>query len=249
MKIFIIADTQNHRIVKWNKNKTVGEIVAGGNGQGDKTNQLSFPSTIAIDRQNKFLFICDFGNKRIVQWPLENGTFGKIIISDIDCSDLAIDNNDYLYVSEQRTAEIRKWKIGGRKEGILVADGNVKGNGLNQLFHPTSIFVDENYSIYISDSSNYRVMKWKKGTKEGVIIAGGQGDDDSFKQCSPPGEIFVDQFETLYVVDIGNNRVVRWLKGAKQGDIIAGEGSDRGVLKYNGVQKSLPSVFHLFITQ
>lgn len=26
-----VADTQNHRIVEWNKNATIGQIVAGGN--------------------------------------------------------------------------------------------------------------------------------------------------------------------------------------------------------------------------
>ena len=74
-----------------------------------------------------------------------------------------------LYVSDWMKDEVRRWKIGD-KEGTIVAGGNGKGNNLNQLNVPTYIFVDQDYSVYVSDwFSNHRVMKWMKGAKEGIV--------------------------------------------------------------------------------
>ncbi|CAF2109444.1 unnamed protein product, partial [Rotaria magnacalcarata] len=83
----------------------------------------------------------------------------------------------------------------------LVAGGNGKGDGLNQLNYPTYLFVDRQQNVYVSDSSNHRVMKWNKSAKEGIVIAGGQGAWSALTQlCSPQG-LFVDTLGTLYVAD------------------------------------------------
>ncbi len=214
-----ITDTAIDRIVKWKKNARIGEIIAGGNGRGNQLNQLNGPINFVIDHENKFIFICDQYNNRIVNWPIENGTKGEIIISNIDYLDLTFDNDDYLYVSDWYHNEVRKWKIGD-ENGILVAGGNGRGDKLNQLDFPYNIFVDKNYSIYISDYGNHRVIKWIKGAKEGVAVAGTNGGGNSLEQLHDPQGIFVDQFETVYIADTRNSRIIRWLEGAKQGDII-----------------------------
>ncbi|CAF4879078.1 unnamed protein product, partial [Rotaria socialis] len=85
-----------------------------------------------------------------------------------------------------------------------------------------SVFVDQDYSVYVSDEDNHRVMKWADGATEGVIVAGGQGNGDSLSQLSYPRGIVVDPSGTLYVADFSNARVMRWFKDAKQGEVIAG---------------------------
>ena len=47
-----ICDTANHRVQRWSPGATCGETVAGGNGSGKATNQLSFPGGIC--RENRF---------------------------------------------------------------------------------------------------------------------------------------------------------------------------------------------------
>jgi len=103
-------------------------------------------------------------------------------------------------------------------QGVLVADGN----GLNQLNQPHFVYVDQEDTLYVSDWSNHRVMKWMKGAKEGVIVAGGQGQGSSLKQLSYPQGIFVDKSGSLYVADSANDRIVRWVKNGEEGSIIAG---------------------------
>ena len=47
-----------------------------------------------------------------------------------------MDHQRYLYVSDTRKDEVRRYTIGD-KNGIVVAGGNGQGNQLNQLNFPT----------------------------------------------------------------------------------------------------------------
>ena len=75
-----------------------------------------------------------------------------------------MDKDGSIYVVDSKKNEVKRWKRGEEK-GIIVAGGNGEGDQLNQFNRPTRIFVDENYSLYVSDAHNYRVMKWLKDAK------------------------------------------------------------------------------------
>ncbi|CAF2106615.1 unnamed protein product, partial [Rotaria magnacalcarata] len=83
-----------------------------------------------------------------------------------------MDEQRYLYVSDYVKDEVRRYKF-GENIGTLVAGGNGKGDGLNQLSGPTYLFVDRQQNIYVSDNNKHRVMKWNKCAKEGIMVAGG----------------------------------------------------------------------------
>ena len=51
-QIIYIADYNNHRIVEWRLKSTCGRIVAGGNGHGNRIDQLKCPTNVVIDRQD-----------------------------------------------------------------------------------------------------------------------------------------------------------------------------------------------------
>ncbi len=216
-----VADWGNHRIVEWKRNAINGQIVAGGNSSGKRNDQLNNPSKVIIDKENDSLIICDYENRRVVRWPRRNGQSGEILISNISCRDLIMDNDGYLYVPDYNKHEVRRWKM-GETAGTRVAGGNGQGNRLDQLNTPYYICIDEDHSVYVSDSSNHRVMKWLKGAKEGIVVAGGQGQGNGLRQLSDPRGIIIDQFGSVYVADAGNNRVMRWLKGAQEGTIVVG---------------------------
>ncbi len=216
-----VADTWNHRIVEWKNDANNGRIVAGGNGAGNRNYQLNCARKVIIDKENDSLIICDQSNRRVVRWPRRNGQSGETLISNIDCRDLIMDNDGYLYVSDIKKHEVRRWKV-GEKSGTIVAGGNGEGNRLDQLNHPQYIFIDEDHSVYVSDCHNHRIMKWMKGAKEGIVVAGGQGQGNSLRQLSYPNGIIVDQLESVYVADGNNDRVIRWLKGAEEGTVVVG---------------------------
>ncbi|CAF0811729.1 unnamed protein product [Adineta steineri] len=219
-KSIYIADSDNHRIVKWKFNSKTGQITAGGNGQGNENNQLNQPTDIIFDKKNNSFIISDHRNRRVIRYFFDkNQTNQEIIISNIKCYGLAIDKNGFIYVSDCENHDVRRWKKGD-KEGELVAGGNGQGNHLNQLNYPTYIFIDENYSLYISDYYNHRVMKWKRDATEGIIVAGGNGEGNDLKRLSRPRGVIVDHLSQIYVADSHNHRVMRWCEGKEEGEIV-----------------------------
>ena len=168
----VIADHWNHRIVEWKIGASNGKVIAGGQGQGNRLDQLNRPTDVLIDKETNNLFIADRDNRRVVRWsPRQETTQGEVIIDNIDCRGLAMDHQRYLYVSDRVEHEVRRYTIGD-KNGIVVAGGNGQGNQLNQLNLPTYLFVDKEQAVYVSDNHNHRAMKWNKGAKEGIVVAG-----------------------------------------------------------------------------
>ncbi|CAF0738460.1 unnamed protein product [Adineta steineri] len=224
-----IADWMNDRIVEWKYGAKQGQVVAGGNGKGNRSDQLNYPIALIVDKKNDSLIICDRGNRRVVQWSRQNGRNGEAIISDIECWGLTMDKNGDLYISDTENSEVRRWKQGDAK-GELVAGGNGHGNHLNQISFPTSIFVDEDYSIYVSDYWNYRVMKWMKGAKEGIVAAG-NGKGNSLSHLCYSNGVIADHLGNLYVADSDNNRIMRWCEGSDEYSIIV-DGNRKGDQQY-----------------
>ncbi|CAM2714508.1 unnamed protein product [Rotaria socialis] len=222
-----IADRYNHRIVEWKSSATSGQVVAGGNGEGNRANQLSHPLDVIIDKERDCLIICDYGNSRVVRWPRRNGTSGETLISNINCVGLTMDENGSLYVVNNGGHEVRRYRRGDF-QGTIVAGGNGNGNRLDQLLHPTYVFVDRDHSLYVSDRDNHRVMKWMEGAKEGIVVAGGQGQGNGLIQLLNPHGVVVDQLGTTYVADSYNHRIMRWLKGATHGSVIVGGNGQGG---------------------
>jgi len=216
-----VADFGNHRIIKWNFGERNGEVVAGGNGQGNRIDQLNCPFNVILDQNKKSLIICDVGNERVVRWSLENQNDRQILIEDISCYGLMMNNKGDLFVSDYKRDEVKRWKK-DEKQGTIVAGGNGKGDKLNQLNYPGFIFVDREDSIYVSDRNNHRVMKWLKGAKEGIIVAGGQGQGNSLKQLSYPDGLVVNENGDVFVADCSNNRVMCWPSGSKEGHVVVG---------------------------
>ncbi|CAF1348962.1 unnamed protein product [Adineta steineri] len=105
-----ITNYNSDRVVGWKFGEKSGKIVAGGNGPGDGFNQLEDPSDVTVDKKNDLLIICDQGNKRVVQWSRQNQTEPKIIIPEIKCNGVTIDNNGDIYVSEGETHSVKQFK-------------------------------------------------------------------------------------------------------------------------------------------
>ncbi|CAF1125421.1 unnamed protein product [Adineta steineri] len=167
-----IADFDNYRVMEWKYGATSGQVVAGGNGEGNRLNQLDKPTDVIIDKKTDSFIICDHGNRRVVRWSRRDQTSGQIIISDVACWGLAMDDDGLLYVSDQEKSEVKRRRI-GETNGTVVAGGNGNGDQIDQLSEPTHVFVDRDHSVFVSDFVNNRVIKWVKGAKEGIVVAGG----------------------------------------------------------------------------
>ena len=228
-----IADADNHRIVKWKLDgrSDDGEIVAGGNGEGNRIDQLNYPTDVILDEKKKSLIICDCRNGRVVRWSLQNPNGDKeILIENIQCVGLMMNQNGDLFVSDWNEHAVKRWRKGEKGgKGTIVAGGNGEGNKLNQLNWPTFIFIDREETIYVSDRENHRVMKWLKGANKGIVVAGGQGEGNSLKQLNYPMGLVVNEVGDVYVADWWNHRIMCWSLGSKKGRVVVdGNGHGNG---------------------
>ncbi|CAF3623870.1 unnamed protein product, partial [Rotaria sp. Silwood2] len=60
----------NNRIMCWLEGATKGSIVVGGNGYGNKLNQLFYPMGLSFDQQEN-LYVVDSGNNRIQKFEID----------------------------------------------------------------------------------------------------------------------------------------------------------------------------------
>ena len=219
-----IADLGNHRIMGWKVGAMAGEVLAGGESGCNRLDHLYWPTDVIVDRQTDTLLICDWWNRRVVRWPRCSPHLrqGEIVIANTKCWALTMDNQGSLYVSDEEKHQVKRFDAGNENNGAVVAGAHVCGINLNQLSFPSHIFVDTQFTLYISDVNNHRVMKWMRGAKEGIVVAGGNGKGGHLTQLSSPQGLWVNASEDIYVVDEENHRVMRWKKGAKQGTVIVG---------------------------
>ncbi|CAF4152677.1 unnamed protein product, partial [Rotaria sordida] len=115
----------------------------------------------------------------------------------------------------------------GDKNGQVVAGGNGKGNGLDQLFYPIDVLIDkETDSLIICDRNNRRVVRWSRrsGTTQGEIL---------IDNIDPYGLAMDDQ-RYLYISDTGKLEVRRYQIGDKNGTLVAGgNGGGDGLNQFN----------------
>ena len=204
-----VADFGNHRIVKWDRGATSGQVVAGGNGEGSNEDQLKYPSDVVVD-QNGTMYIDDGANRRVQQW-FRNTPDGRTVVRDIDIRGLAQDYSGSLYITDLEKGELSKWRVG-------VTVGQIIASGLH---HPLKLFVDRDRSIYFVENAKAQVLKVDSGTGRIIRVAGGSSGSQT-DQLAFPNSAVVDKLGTVYVADTDNERIVRWPRGATSGTVIAG---------------------------
>ncbi|CAF1407459.1 unnamed protein product [Adineta steineri] len=202
---------------KWEQNAIT---VAGGNGYGQKLNQLDRPEGIFIDK-NKNIFIADRWNHRIVEWKY-NAKEGQIIAGGngqgnrmnqlFHPTDVIVGQQSHsIIIADSGNRRVIRWL--NQKQQILIDNTDCYG-----------LATDTYGFLYVSDVLKNEVRRWKIGEykNEGVVVAGGNGKGDQLNQLNRPGFIFVNEDQSVYVSDQDNHRVMKWRKGAKEGIVVAG---------------------------
>ncbi|CAF2187693.1 unnamed protein product [Rotaria magnacalcarata] len=222
-----------HPNARWKQN---GLTVAGGNGQGNGINQLSYPHGLYVD-DDQTVYVADQYNHRIVEWK-SGATSGQVVAGgngqrsgDHQLSqplDVIVDKEtNSLIISDNSNKRVVRWPRRNGTSGETIIS-NIDCEGLT---------MDENGSLYVVDNGNDEVRRYKKGESQGTVVAGGNGRGDRFDQLSIPTYVFVDRDHSVYVSEWGNHRVMKWMKGKKEGIIVAGgQGKGNGLtqLSYPG---------------
>lgn len=108
--VIYVADSFNYRVVKWNINASSGELVAGGRGKGNSSDQLIEIANLVVD-QNGTMYITDHSNRRVQQW-FRGAQTGQTIFANILTNGIVADDAGTFYVSQWSENQVTKWHIG-----------------------------------------------------------------------------------------------------------------------------------------
>ena len=162
-----IADTYNHRIVKWTS--PITSIVVCGR-YGTEDDQFMYPSGLFIDTSDSnTLYVADTNNHRIQLW-LSQGTSGRTVAGITSSPGnrlnqlwypraIMVDSDRNMYIVDYWNNRIIKWMIGA-------SSGTIIGRFLNsdetviQIQYPSNINFDPNGSLFVADTYLNRIQKF-----------------------------------------------------------------------------------------
>jgi sugar lactone lactonase YvrE len=84
-----------------------------------------------------------------------------------------------------------------------------------------SIFIDNNYTLYVCDRENQRILKYVVNATTGVIVAGNGTSGNSSTELNEPKGVAVDQMGAVIVADSSNYRIQRFPLGTIVGTTVA----------------------------
>ena len=162
-----VADTINHRIVRWDSS-TTGTPICGSYGSG--SNQFYYPFGLFVDTNtSNTLYVADTYNHRIQEW-LSGATNGTTIAGQTKvcgngynqlCNPMAVigDMKGYIYIADRSNSRIMRWMIGS-SSGVVIAGSSTMGVLPNQFYYPKNLRLDANGSLIVADTYNNRIQKF-----------------------------------------------------------------------------------------
>ncbi|CAF3844740.1 unnamed protein product, partial [Rotaria magnacalcarata] len=81
-KVIYVADTYNHRIVRWLLNAIKGDVIADIGGQGNGIDQLNQPDDFTFG-SNGNLYVADLSNNRIQLFRLKENNLCSSAVSGL----------------------------------------------------------------------------------------------------------------------------------------------------------------------
>ena len=164
-----ISDAGNHRIMQYRFNASSGTVVAGGNGPGTGSTQLNNPRGLYYDASTNSLLIANNLAHNIVRWVIgastwtlvagsSSGTSGTTSILLSYPTDVTLDSQGNMYVSDEGNHRIQFYLAGQSNGTTLFGVTNTPGSTSDLFNTPSSVAVDSQFNVYVTDYANYRVQ-------------------------------------------------------------------------------------------
>jgi sugar lactone lactonase YvrE len=161
------TDEVQHKVGRYRRGESEGTVVAGGNGRGNRIDQLSSPRYVFVDRDHS-VFVSDYGNHRVMKW-VEGAKQGIVVAGGhgqgnglaqlSNPSGVVVDQLGTVYVAEEQNDRISRW-VKGATQGSVIVGGNGRGRQWNQLCVPIGLSFDRQGDLYVADWGNARVQKF-----------------------------------------------------------------------------------------
>lgn len=166
---FYVTDTEKHEVRRYRRGETMttGTIVAGGNGQGKRDDQLDTPLYVCVDSEHA-VYVSDHENHRVMKWvegaaegvPVAGGqSSGQDLAQLWFPSGIVVDDKGTVYVADSQNHRVLRWNKGEHK-GELIAGGHGQGQRAYQFNEPKDLYFDNRGDLYVVDNRNHRVQRF-----------------------------------------------------------------------------------------
>ncbi|CAM2730414.1 unnamed protein product, partial [Rotaria socialis] len=126
-----------------------GTVIAGGNGSGNRLDQLSNPRYIFVDRDHS-VYISEYRNYRVMKW-IKGAKQGIVVAGGA-----VVDQLGTVDVTDGGNARIMRWPKGAT-QGSVIAGGNGEGEQSNQINWSAGWSFDRHGNLYVADNRHHRV--------------------------------------------------------------------------------------------
>ncbi|CAF5069732.1 unnamed protein product, partial [Rotaria sp. Silwood1] len=126
-----VVDAEEHEVRRYKIGDTKGTVVAGGNGEGNRHDQLSDPHYVFVDRDHS-VYVSDHGNHRVMKW--EEGAKQGIVVAGGQGQGnsltqlngpqgVVVDQLGTVYATDDRNHRIMRWPKEAT-QGSVIVGGN-----------------------------------------------------------------------------------------------------------------------------
>jgi sugar lactone lactonase YvrE len=160
-------DEVKSEVRRYRREESEGTLVAGGNGSGNRLDQLSFPVYVFVDRHHS-VYVSEVGNDRVMKW-VEGARQGIVVAGAQEEGNgftqlynpvgVVVDQLGTVYVADQVNDRIMRW-VKGATQGSVIVGGNGSGAQSNLLWAPSGLSFDRHGNLYVVDHANNRVQKF-----------------------------------------------------------------------------------------
>jgi sugar lactone lactonase YvrE len=161
------SDQGNGEVRRYRRGESEGTVVAGGNGYGNRLDQLAYPQYLFVD-QDHSVHVSEWGNHRVTKW-VEGAKQGIVVAGGQGQGNglaqfsypngVVVDQLGTVYVVDWGNHRIMRW-VKGATEGSVIVGGNGQGEQSNQINGPFGLSFDRHGNLYVVDRGNNRVQKF-----------------------------------------------------------------------------------------
>ncbi|CAF5005050.1 unnamed protein product, partial [Rotaria sp. Silwood1] len=144
-----VTDVEKHEVRRYRRGESQGTVVAGGNGSGNRLDQLSSPTYVFVDRDHS-VYVSEWNNHRVMKW-MEGAKQGIVVAGGQGYGNgltqlsypagVVVDQLGTVYVADEGNDRIMRWPKGAT-QGSVIVGGNGSGEQSNQLHWPIGLSFD-----------------------------------------------------------------------------------------------------------
>ncbi len=162
-----VTHVEKDEVRRYRRGESEGKVVAGGNGRGNRLDQLYIPTYVFVDRDHS-VYVSDWANHRVMKW-VEGAKQGIVVAGGQEKGTgltqvsyprgMVVDQMGTVYVAELGNARIMRW-FKGATQGSAIAGGNGSEGQSNQFYGVGGLSFDLHGNLYVVDEGNARVQKF-----------------------------------------------------------------------------------------